>query len=306
MPLKWPAETVLPPEAVAPWFQAQSNRVLDFHGDPVRSKLVVYSDGNHHMALGDALKAYFLEHPEVRDIFYATTPPAPIVELLRQGAIRLGNLTISLRPHIFMGPPHVLDRLQAEGLLQPHQLLARNQGSVLLIMRGNPKQIESVSDLMREDVRLFISNPETETVSYEGYRRTLEGIAERQGLDPAAFKKAVFGDTAVWGQRIHHREAPEALADGRADAAVIYFHLALRYKRIFSDLFDFLSLGGTRTQPQPFAGNRVGKIHMGLVGDGGTYGRSFFEFMLSRTAADIYAGHGLCHVQDIPEPGIII
>jgi len=304
MPLEWPAETVLPSEEVEPWFQAPSNWVLDFHGDPLRAKLVVFSDGNHHMALCDVLKAYAAGHPEVRDIFYATTPPAPIVKILRQGAIRLGNLTISLRPHIFLSPPHVLERLRAEGMLRTHQLLARNRGSVLLIARGNPKKIEFVGDLMRDEVRLFISNPETETVSYEGYRRTLEEVAGRQGLDPAAFNRAVFGETAVYGQRIHHREAPEALSDGRADAAIVYFHLALRYTRIFPGLFDFLPLGGTREIPQPCAGNRIGKIHMGMVGDGGPYGRSFVEFMLSRTAADIYAGHGLCHVKDIPTSGL--
>jgi hypothetical protein len=299
MSLEWPAETVLPPEQVASWCQVRSNRVLDFHGDPVQAKLVVFSDGNHHMALGDVLKAYVSAHPDVRDIFYATTPPAPIVKILRQGAIRLGNLTISLRPHVFIGPPHVLDRLRADGSLQPHQLLARNQGSVLLIARGNPKQIRSVGDLMRDDVRLFISNPETEKVSYEEYHRTLEGVAARQGLDPASFNRAVFGRSAVWGQRVHHREAPEALADRRADAAIVYFHLALRYTRIFPDLFDFLPLGGTKEQPRPFAENRVGKIHMGIVGEGGPWGQHFIEFMLSRTAADIYAGHGLCHVQDM-------
>jgi Bacterial extracellular solute-binding protein len=299
MPLEWPAETALPPEGVEPWFQAQSNRVLDFHGDPVRAKLVVFSDGNHHMALGDAIKAFYADHPEIRDVFYATTPPAPIVKILRQGAIRIGNLTISLRPHVFIGPPHVLDGLQTEGFLPLHRLLAHNQGSVLLVARDNPKQIRTAGDLMREDVRLFISNPETETVSYAGYRQTLEGVAEREGLDLTAFNRAVFGNTAVWGLRIHHREAPEALADGRADAAIVYFHLALRYTRIFPDLFDFLPLGGSREQPQPYAENRIGKVHMGTVGDGGPWGNRFMEFMLGRTAADIYTVHGLRHAQDM-------
>jgi hypothetical protein len=298
MSLEWPAETVLPPEAVGPWYQVQSNRVLDFHGDPVRAELVVFSDGNHHMALVDVLKAFYQRHPDVGDIFYATTPPAPILDILRSGAIRIGNLTLSRRPHVFIAPPGVLDRLQAEGLLQDHLLLACNQGSVLLLLRDNPKQIRSVGDLMRDDVRLFISNPHTETVSHEGYRRTLEGMAARQGLDPDAFNQAVFGRTAVWGQRIHHREAPEALADGRADAAIVYFHLALRYTRIFPDLFDYLPLGGAKERPRPHAGNRIGKIHMGIVGDGGLWGRSFLDFMLSREAADIYAGHGLRHAQD--------
>jgi hypothetical protein len=61
----------------------------------------------------------------------------------------------------------------------------------------------------------------------------LEGVAARHGLDKVAFGKSAFGQTAVWGQRIHHREAPEALADGQADAAIVYFHLALRYTGIF-------------------------------------------------------------------------
>jgi hypothetical protein len=299
MPLEWPSETALPSEQVEPWFQEQSNWVIDFHGDPVRSKLVVFSDGNHHMALCEAIKLFLQKHTDVRDVFYVTTPPAPIVKIVRQGAIRIGNLTISVHPHIFIGPPHVLDSLQTDGLLQSHQLLARNQGSVLLITRGNPKGIRSLSDLMRADVRLFISNPETETVSYEGYRQTLEGVAARQGLDRATFNKSVFGQTVVWGQRIHHREAPEALAGGRADAAVVYFHLALRYIRIFPDLFDFLPLGGTKERPQPYAENRIAKIHLGIVGGGGSWGRGFAEFMLGRTVANVYSAHGLCHVKDM-------
>lgn len=299
MPLEWPTETVLAAEQVEPWFQAQSNYVLDFHGDPVQARLVVFSDGNHHMALLDALKAFHLVHPEVRDVFYATTPPYPIVKILRAGAIRVGNLTLSLRPHVFISPPRVLDRLQAEGFLQSHQLLARNQGSVLLIGHRNSKQIRSLADLMRKDVRLFISNPQTEKVSYDGYRRTLEALAGRQGLDASAFNTAVFGETAVWGQGIHHREAPEALAEGRADAAVVYYHLALRYTRIFPGLFDFIPLGGTRDHPEPYAENRIATIHLGLIDGGGSWGRCFADFMQSRTVADLYAGHGLCHALDM-------
>jgi len=303
MALEWPTETVLAEERVEPWFQAQSNYVLDFHGDPVRAKLAIFSDGNHHMALLDALKAFYLDHADVQDIFYATTPPYPIVKVLQEDGIRIGNLTLSLRPHVFISPPRVLDRLQAEGFLPSHQLLACNQGSVLLIRRRNSKHIRSLADLMSRDVRLFISNPETEKVSCEGYRQTLEGVARRQGLDVAAFSAAVFGETAVWGQCIHHREAPEALADGRADAAIVYYHLALRYTRIFPGLFDFIPLGGTRELPKPYPENRIAATHLGLIDGGGPWGRCFAEFMQSRTVADLYAAHGLCHALDLTPAG---
>ncbi len=300
MVLQWPAETVLADEQVAPWYHAQSDFVLDFHGDPIRSQLVVFSDGNHHMALLDALKAFYRDHPDVEDIFFATTPPGPILKILRQGGIRAGNLALSVRPHVFISPPAVLNGLQAEGFLASHQMLARNQGSVLLIPARNPKGLGSVADLMRNDVRLFISNPETEKISHQGYRQTLEGVARRHGLDGRAFNQSVFGDTMVPGRCIHHREAPEALADGSADAAVVYYHLALRYTRIFPGWFDFLPLGGTREAPRPYPENRTAAIHLGLVGDGGAWGRCFAEFMHSRLSADVYAAHGLRHVLDIP------
>ena len=58
-------------------------------------------------------------------------------------------------------------------------------------------------------------------------------------------------------------------------------------------------MGGTREQPQPYAENRIGKVHIGSVGGGGQWGAGFTDFMLGRTVADIYAAHGLCHVQDM-------
>jgi ABC-type molybdate transport system substrate-binding protein len=213
--------------------------------------------------------------------------------MLKAGALIIGNLVLSIKPHVFISPPHVLVQLQTDGFVQSHRLLAFNQGSVLLVRKKNPKEISSVKDLMRRDVRLFISNPDMETVSYRGYRQTLEAMAADQGVHADAFSKAVFGDTAVWGRRIHHREAPEALAAGRADVAIVYYHLALRYVRIFPDAFDFVPLGGTQKHPAPHPQNRIAAIHMGLVGQGGLWGQRFITFMRSPIVADIYAHHGL-------------
>jgi hypothetical protein len=192
-----------------------------------------------------------------------------------------------------------LEGLKTEGYLKQHQFLAQNRGSVLLISRDNPKKIESIQDLMRNDVRLFISNPETEKTSYTGYRQTLEGMAKRQGLNGEAFCQAVFGKTALFGERIHHREAPESVVTARADVAIVYYHLALRYRRIFPDQFDTIPLGGTKTDPEPPPENLIGKIHMGLINDGGPWGEQFIVFMKSDTVAQIYAQHGLQHRRDV-------
>jgi ABC-type molybdate transport system substrate-binding protein len=299
MYLNWPSERVLDDSRSLAWYQPQCNLVLDFHGDPLKAKLVVFSDGNHHMALLPSLKAFYAANPELDDIFYATTPPGPLVAMMKAGGLHLGNLTLSITPHVFISPPHVLELLQSYGFVRSYMFMARNQGSVLLIQHGNPKGITGIQDLMRPDVRLFISHPDTESVSHQGYRKTLESMAVHQGISAWDFIEEVFGRTQVKGKRIHHREAPEAVASGSADAAIVYYHLAIYYNRIFPETFAIIPLGGTVDHPEPAPENQITEIHIGIVDNGGPWGMHFIDFMLSRAVADIYADHGLQHMLDI-------
>jgi hypothetical protein len=79
----WPDEGIFSQGTLETWSQPESNLVLDFHGDPLNADLVVFSDGNHHMALEPSLQAFKEIHPQVGEIFYATTPPGPILNLLQ-------------------------------------------------------------------------------------------------------------------------------------------------------------------------------------------------------------------------------
>lgn len=299
--LNWPAETVRPAAQGVPHFsQVGSNICLDFHGDPARAKVVVFSDGNHHMALHEALQAFVRSNPEVDDVFYSTTPPGVALKLLCSGHLDLGNLRLSVSPNVFIGPPSVLDRLVANGLMQSHQAFARSRGIALLLRKGNPKGISGIESLNRPDVRLFISNPENEKVSHEIYANCLRQLALQQGL-AADFLDQPPGDAALGkimhGETIHHREAPQAIADRHADAAVVFYHLALRYQRIFPDLFEFVWLGDEH-------GNScdTGSIHCGLVGGGGEWGARLMHYLLGEETATIYDRHGLDPVKATPPP----
>lgn len=291
--LNWPDEGVPCQCTLNTWSQPASNQILDFHGDPLAANLVVFSDGNHHMALEPSLQLFRDVYPRVGDIFYATTPPGPILALLRSGRLKIGNFILSVTPHVFLGPPHVLDNLVEDGRMATHRPFVKNRGSVLLVRKGNPKQLARIGDLARQDVRLFLSNPATEAVSHQGYVDTLKAMAAREGSDVSFLETSVANDKIYFGQSIHHREAPEAVASGIVDAAMVYFHLALRYTRIFPDWFDMVPLGGTVDAPDPAPGNVIGFTHAGLVGDGGRWGRRCLDFLFSRRVADIYAAHGL-------------
>lgn len=286
--LDWPAELPCPDADTLPLFAAASNICLDFHGDPAGANLAILSDGNHHMALQECVQRFRELHPDCA-IFYATTPPAPILKLLRRGRLRMGNLVLSVRPHLFLSPPHVLDTLADEGRISRRLPFMQNRGSALLVRRGNPQQID-LAALARPGIRLFLSNPDTEAVSFRGYRDTLLALARDQGIaDDFLAAKEERGEI-VYGRLIHHREAPQAVADGRADVAILYYHLALRFCRVFPDLFELV--------PLPGPGNRIGRIHAGLVGDGGPWGRQFLDFLAADEVTTIYRHHGL----DRPAP----
>ena len=288
--LNWPGEYADVPRAgTAAFMQPASNICLDLHGDPQRARLQVFSDGNHHMALEQALREFLAAHPRAADVFYVTTPPRVVVEALQAGLIRIGNLTLTVSPHVFISPPEVLEKLAAEGRVRAHRAYARNLGSALLVTKANPKRIAGIADLARADVRVFLSNPVTEAVSYQAYARTLRAVASREGVELDFLDAAGAHPRVVHGEAIHHREAPQCVADGRADVAVVYHHLALRYTRIFPDIFAMLPLGRGAGSDSAHV---VNDLHIGLVGDGGAWGARLVEFMTGARVAAIYAGHG--------------
>ncbi len=298
--LIWPEERARANATGVPGFsQAASNICLDFHGDPAHACLAVFSDGNHHMALQEALGLFVEKNSEVGDIFYTTTPPRVAVEMLAAGRILVGNLVILANPHVFISPPQILDRLVADGYMQAHRPFMRSRGNVFLVRKGNPQNILGIADLLRDGVRLFLSNPVTETLSYQVYADSLRNLAKREGIG-LAFLEHARGENdpakLVYGDLVHHREAPQALADGRADVAMIYYHLALRYQRIFPDRFDMVRIGKASATEECDPLNIVSQFNCGLVGDGGQWGPALLEHLMSAAVAEVYVKHGLTRV----------
>lgn len=290
--LPWPAEYAGAPQSAACFSHAGSNLCLDFHGDPSRAGATVLSDGNHHMALEAALTEFVERHPEVREVFYTTTPPRVMTDIARAGAIRIGNVQLSIHPDIFIGPPRVLQGLVDAQLMHAHAPFMRSTGMVFLVQQGNPKKIHQVGDLLRDEVRLFLSNPETESVSHQAYKTCLSVLAARASISlPFLTHPAGQPDPQklIYGECIHHREAPQAVADGRADVAMVYYHLALRYQRIFSEKLELVWPGGGDghgvCEPSPY--------HCGLSVQHGQWGEALYQHLMSDDVTAVYRQHGL-------------
>ncbi len=290
--LNWPLELATGRDHPVPRYEQMESLRLDLHGDPFRAKLVVCSDGNHHMALEATLQAFARANPAVEEIFYTTTPPRIALQIMHSGGLQIGNFRLSLRPHVFISPPKVMDQLVNEGRMSMHVPFMRSRGVVLLVPRENPKHIASIEDLLRKDVRLFLSNPVTETISYQIYTDCLRRLAAVRGITldflshpPARPNPAKL----VYGESIHHREAPQAVVDGIADTALVFYHLGLRYQRIFPDSLDFV-------WPEGSLGNQscdINYFSCGLMAESGEWGEIFYRFLMSETVTEIYRSHGL-------------
>lgn len=285
--LSWPRENTGKQTSVASrWFHSGSNLCLDFHGDPSVAPLRVFSDGNHHMALEAALESFRVSR-DLQPLFYCTTPPKVYLDWIATGIIELGNLQLSCTPDIVIGPDDIITSLVKKGVVTGSQVFAQSVGNDLLVTKGNPLDICEISDLLREDVRLFMSNPHTEKASYTVYRDTIEAMTGKSPADERTIDKLVYpNDMTHFGSMIHHREAPQALADDRADVALLYSHLALRYSRIFSQKFERIEL-------QRGPNNITTKYAIGMVDGKNELARELVRYFSKTDVAAHYRYHGL-------------
>lgn len=288
--LKWPQEHAVTNNTAHRFSHSHSNICLDFHGNP-NAELRVFSDGNHHMALQEAL-AQFATTEGLAELFYLTLPPPAILPLLRHPDIEIGNLRLRLSAHVFISPPAILDQAVAAGyLVEPHRPFMRSQGNVLLVRKGNPHGIRDVATLIDSGLRLFLPHPINEAAAYRVYTATLGDFSRAAGADWDFTHPTASMPRIVNGERIHHREAPLALAEDRADVALVYYHLALRYQRIFPEWFEIVELPRT-------SANRISDFHVGACRDAGNWGERLVTFLQSETVTAIYRHHGLVRPQN--------
>lgn len=204
------------------------DQALDFHGDPVNAQLVVFMAGNQYMVMPALLAAFSKAHPDVRGVFYETLPPGIVIRQVRAGALRVGNLLISVRPDVLLAGPRGMRTLHAQGKVSAWHAYASNTLAIL-VRRHNPLHITSLADLGKASVRVVMPNPK-----WEGVAKQIEGAYAKTGgsqlVHTIMVSKLAAGTTML--TRIHHRETPMYLLEGRADAGPVWLSEALYQHRI--------------------------------------------------------------------------
>jgi phage tail protein X len=253
-PLVWPA-LVKPPSGIRS-FNGHTDTVLDLVGriGPPPS-LVIFTEGNHLMVLlGDdifgAFPSWAKSQPQYADldldnIVVSTLPQPILVEAIRAGGITLGSLTLEvsrrsgLYPDIFMGYPEPLRQLHEQGVVESQaRFFCRNRGVTLLVRKGNPLGIHSLSDVLRAGTRIAL--PDAGDVRAQ-CRAAADALLERSAAN-ALFAAEVRSFPGRLG--IMHRDLPEMVARSYADVAFTWHHLVSYWTRIFPNHFEAVSVAG--------------------------------------------------------------
>jgi len=270
-----------------------SNRINDIHSDVKKCDIVLSTSGNYHMALSELWYEHFLKNvPNIGSWVYTTSPPVSL-DHTKHGELSAGNWRTSCQPSVAVGPKKVMDKLKAAHLIKGKAIpIIQNQGNVLLVRAGNPKNIKTIWDLGRDDVKIVTSNPQTEPGSFGNYSNTIFNIAKNADSEKNAtilFNRIFNKDKHKWvsGHRIHHREVPQAIVDGHADVGMMFYHLALYVKSRFPKQFDIIPLGGTIESPRPLEGNKIGTLYAArIIGDTSSKSHELREYLIDKYRSD--------------------
>src|SRR5215471_14141131 len=255
-PLVWP---VITRQVGIRSFDGHTDTVPDIVGRiGIAASLVIFSEGNHFMALLSeeivgAFPTWGKAQPQYADlsldnVVVVTMPQPIVVQMVRTGAVALGSLTLDmtrasgLYPDIVMGGPAPLQELRKLGVLEPRA----------------------------------------------GNRAAIEGLIGKAAAD-AFFAKEVEHFPGRLG--ITHRDVPEMLARGYADVGLTQYHLISYWARIFPNHFELVPIaGGDRFPAQIAFGRIINPLRPRAL-------KAFEEFFFSR-ARDVYPRYDFARMTD--------
>jgi hypothetical protein len=302
-PLVWPIVTRLQPGIRS--IAGHTDTVPDIVGRiGTPASLVIFTEGNHLMVLlsEDIVGAFpswaklqsQYADLDLENVVAVTVPQPVVVQMVRAGGIALGNLTLDVSrksgfyPDIVMGGPEPLQQLRKLGVLEPQaRFFSKNRGLALLVRKGNPFGIHSLTDVARSGARL--AQPDVvEAGARARYRAAVDELIGKSAAD-AFFAAEIEHFPGRIG--ITHRDVPEMIARGYADVGITQYHLISYWTRIFPNHFELVPIAGAERFFVKIAFGRViDPLRPRAL-------KAFEEFFFSR-ARDVYPRYDLARMSE--------
>jgi ABC-type molybdate transport system substrate-binding protein len=262
----------------------QVDDLADFHGDLTDPKLVLYVGGNYFFAMAPLVAAFEQEHPKFKGrIYWETLPPGLLVKQIDAGGtITSGNMTWTAKADAYFAGLKAVRGLIDRGVLTSPAVPYATNSLTIMVPNGNPGRVTGLADLARPDLRIVMPNP-----AFEGVARQIEAALRKAGGDDlaTAVYKTKVGEGSAILTRIHHRQTPLFLMQGRAQAGVTWQSEAMFQEQI----------GNPISHVDIPAAQNATAIYAGAVVKGAAHpdaARLWLAFIHSPTALAIFARYG--------------
>lgn len=191
--------------------------------DSYTSDLVMYLAGNQFMVMETLIKDFQTKNPDIKNVYVETIPPGQILknQLLKQGEIE-GKKT-AMNPDIYASVNiNHLKRLNKDSLMHDYKIYTHNKLE-LMVAKGNPKNIQNVKDLGRDDLVQSHPNPLTEGIFKFYGSEMLKDLGLHDKVTAGAECKSCWAvEGKTWFTSRHHRETPDRIEKGTADVGIVW------------------------------------------------------------------------------------
>ena len=195
------------------------------------AELILWLAGNQFFAMDDVVHAFQKSNPGV-DVGVITLPPGLLLAAIEKGGWTYGGRSYPGRPDVYasVNLGH-LKKLRQAGTMDQYAIYMHNE-MVLMVAKGNPKNIRGIADLGRDDVRTSMPNPVNEGIMQFYGRKVLE----RHDLwaKISGGKECFSCQTTPnnWFTAVHHRETPERIKAGKSDTGFVWVTEAIEAQRL--------------------------------------------------------------------------
>jgi ABC-type molybdate transport system substrate-binding protein len=194
------------------------------------AQVILWLAGNQFFAMDDVVRAFQKQNPGTA-VGLITLPPGLLLQAIEKGGWIYEGKEYPGLPDVYasVNLGH-LKKLKAKGLADQYAVYMHNE-MVLMVAKGNPKNVRGIDDVKRADIRTSMPNPVNEGIMQFYGRKVLE--RHDLWLHVSAGKECFSCQTTPnnWFTAVHHRETPDRILAGTSDTGIVWITEVMAAKR---------------------------------------------------------------------------